>query len=200
MTQKELLAKYPNASADFIRRNADEFVQDQPDLMRNQVTSKLAGTSRVCVDSPERTGGSGYVPPSQDGRTMEAAMNLVIYVTPCPAPRMTRSDKWRNPRRPCVQRYFDYRDVVRKSVGDLKQVPDHITAVFHLPMPESWPKKKRHAMLGKPHKQKPDLDNLDKGLKDALFAEDGAIWSGQQRKLWCYSGQERIELTLEFKP
>lgn len=119
---------------------------------------------------------------------------FVIHTDPVPAPRMTRSDKWRTPRRPCVQRYFDYRDTLQLAIGDLPIVPDELHCVFHVAMPDSWSKKKRVEMLGKPHRTRPDRDNLDKAISDALFLEDGGVWKGSQEKRW--SEQGRVELTM----
>lgn len=119
---------------------------------------------------------------------------VTVEVEPCPAPRMTRRDKWLKPRRPCVQRYFDYRDVLRVASGDLPIVPDELNAVFHFAMPESWSKKRRQEMNGKPHRQRPDGDNCTKAIQDALFLEDGGVWRGAFEKRWAIHG--RVELTM----
>ncbi len=67
----------------------------------------------------------------------------------------------------------------------------HIT--FVLPMPPSWSKKKRDAMDGQPHQQKPDLDNLKKSLLDALFEDDSHIWDARTSKVWGETGMIIIE-------
>jgi Holliday junction resolvase RusA-like endonuclease len=56
-------------------------------------------------------------------------------------------------------------------------------------MPSSWSKKKRQAMAGKPHQQKPDKDNLEKALMDAIYADDSHIWDSRVTKLWGEEGQ-----------
>lgn len=119
-----------------------------------------------------------------------------IKVEPVAAPRMTRRDKWLKPRRNCVQRYFDYRDQLQIHVGDIPMVPDEIHLRFHISMPDSWSRKKRIAMGGKPHRQRPDKDNLEKGVLDALFLEDGGIWRGSQEKFWTESGLGKVELKM----
>ncbi|KNE88062.1 hypothetical protein PSTG_18543, partial [Puccinia striiformis f. sp. tritici PST-78] len=58
----------------------------------------------------------------------------------------------------------------------------HVT--FVLPMPDSWSKKKRTEMAGKPHQQKPDKDNLEKALLDAIFEDDCRILDGRVTKVW----------------
>lgn len=53
---------------------------------------------------------------------------------------------------------------------------------------ESWSRKKRDAHLGRPHVQKPDLDNLVKGISDGLnriaFADDSQISQVACSKAW----------------
>jgi len=39
-------------------------------------------------------------------------------------------------------------------------------------------------MAGKPHQVRPDRDNIDKGIMDALFEEDSRVAFGQQSKRW----------------
>jgi Holliday junction resolvase RusA-like endonuclease len=55
-------------------------------------------------------------------------------------------------------------------------------------MPKSWPAAKRDRMNGKLHKQKPDLDNLLKGLLDALYREDSHVASVWAEKRWAPNG------------
>ncbi|MCR4339433.1 MAG: RusA family crossover junction endodeoxyribonuclease, partial [Gemmatimonadaceae bacterium] len=43
-----------------------------------------------------------------------------------------------------------------------------VTAEFRLPMPPSWSNKKRLAMIGQPHAQKPDIDNLLKAVLEIM--------------------------------
>ncbi len=109
-------------------------------------------------------------------------MTVKIYpVLPVPKPRMTQRDKWA--KRPVVLRYRAFCDEVR-ALGCL--VPEsgaHVT--FRLPMPKSWSKKKRAEMLGKPHQQKPDVDNLIKALMDAVLKEDEGVWDIRQTKYWA---------------
>lgn len=54
--------------------------------------------------------------------------------------------------------------------------------------PVSWSKKKRAAMIHRPHTQKPDGDNLLKAVKDALnriaWADDGQVFDARVRKVW----------------
>ena len=66
--------------------------------------------------------------------------------------------------------------------------PLDIHAVFWMPMPPSWSAKKKDAMQGKPHTQKPDADNLVKAVCDAcnkiVWADDAQIAFMDVRKVW----------------
>jgi len=106
-------------------------------------------------------------------------------ITPMGKPRMTRADKWK--KRPEVLRYRAFCDHVRLLGVELPEAGAHIT--FILPMPPSWSKKKRQEMAGKPHQQKPDKDNLEKALMDAIYADDAHIWDSRVTKRWGEVGQ-----------
>lgn len=122
---------------------------------------------------------------------------FTIHTEPVPAPRMSRRDKWLKPRRPCVQRYFDYRDVLQRAIGDLPVVPHELHCRFHIAMPDTWSMKRKRQMFGAPHRSRPDRDNLDKAVSDALFLEDGGVWKGSQEKVWAIHG--RVELTMVWR-
>jgi len=105
-------------------------------------------------------------------------------ITPVPAPRMTQRDKWA--RRPCVMRYFTFRDEI-KRLGITVKPYDSI--VFTMPMPKSWSKKKKLEHNGRAHKAKPDLDNLCKALLDSIFEDDSHIHALTLLKVWGYEGE-----------
>ena len=113
----------------------------------------------------------------------------VFEITPCPKPRMTQADKWK--RRPPVMRYRAYCDQVREAGIELPESHYHVT--FVLPMPASWSKKKRAAMAGMPHQSRPDKDNLEKALLDAVFEEDCRVWDGRVTKVWGDVGKIMID-------
>jgi len=107
-------------------------------------------------------------------------------ITPVPAPRMTKRDK-RLPHRPCVQRYFDFRDAVKKAGIT---IPSNGSAViFYLPMASSWSKKDKAKFNMTPHQQTPDVDNLAKALLDSVFKNDSHIWDIRISKRWAYEGK-----------
>ena len=101
-------------------------------------------------------------------------------IVPVPKPRMTQRDKWM--KRPCVLRYRAFRDKCRLLRVEL---PEGCKVIFYLPMPKHWSRDERELWLGKPHQFKPDLDNLIKGLWDAVFAKDEAIASVRAEKRWA---------------
>jgi Holliday junction resolvase RusA-like endonuclease len=121
-------------------------------------------------------------------------ISITIPIEPMGAPRMTQADKWKQ--RPCVMRYRAFKDQVRLAVGNRVQdavIADFSWKAFFEP-PPSWSKKKRAAAMGTQHRSKPDRDNIDKALLDALFEDDKGIAAGRIEKLW--GEPARIELTV----
>ena len=112
---------------------------------------------------------------------------MVIYINPVAKPRQTRADKWKQ--RPCVMRYRAFADELRLKYKRTKnQDAGSFSVSFFLPMPDSWSDKKKEEMLGKPHKQKPDFDNLNKAVFDALFKDDSFVWRVLTEKRWATKG------------
>lgn len=109
-------------------------------------------------------------------------------ITPIPKPRMVRSDSWK--KRPAVMRYWAFKDKVRE-LGIELQSPCKIT--FYIEMPKSWSKKKRDEWCGKPHMNKPDGDNLEKGLLDSVFDDDAHMWAVSWEKRWAVEGSITVE-------
>ena len=112
-------------------------------------------------------------------------MIRVYDIVPVPKPRMTRRDQWK--KRPCVLRYFAFRDQVRLSGLALYEEGMHVC--FIVPMPKSWSKKRKQVMVGLGHRSKPDLDNYVKGLLDACFDDDSCCWDLRASKLWGVKGR-----------
>ena len=116
---------------------------------------------------------------------------MKIYdITPCPKPRMTQRDKWLKPRRPAVQKYYDFKMQWLLEKGELPADGAHV--IFHIQMPRSWTKKKKAEMCGKRHKSRPDLDNLLKTLSDSAYWDDSVISDIRATKIWGYKGQIQI--------
>lgn len=105
-------------------------------------------------------------------------------IVPVSAPRQVRRDSFKPS--PHVRRYRAFRDQVRLYRVEL---PPCAWLIFELPMPDSWSRAKRARLLGMPHEQKPDRDNLEKALLDAVYAEDSGVWHGMTTKIWARRGR-----------
>jgi Holliday junction resolvase RusA-like endonuclease len=118
-----------------------------------------------------------------------------VPVVPMGKPRMTRSDKWK--KRPAVVQYRAFADTLRLHAKKAKfAIPDQGMRIeFLIPMPESWSEKKKQAMEGTPHQQKPDLDNLEKAVLDAMCGEDCTVWQivGSEKR-WSRDGAITFEV------
>lgn len=110
---------------------------------------------------------------------------MIYNITPVPKPRMTQGDRW-SKRKP-VLNYFAFKSECKLKGVTIPECNYHV--IFVIPMPKSWSNKKRAEMKGKPHQQRPDKDNLEKGLLDAIFDEDCRVWDGRATKIWGETGQ-----------
>lgn len=126
-----------------------------------------------------------------------ATKQFTIVGDPVGAPRMTRSDRWR--KRPCVQRYFAWRDKAREAAGELPPVESitHFEVIAYFSPPVSWSRKKREAAIGKPHRTRPDADNILKAAGDALFPEDSGLHAVTASKYWDTA--ERVEIYIDYE-
>lgn len=108
-------------------------------------------------------------------------------IVPVGKPRMTRNGIYNKGRiKPAIARYNRFKDEVRLRRVQLRTSGAHVT--FVLPMPASWSKKRRADLDGKPHQAKPDIDNLQKALLDALFEDDSGVWDLRATKVWGDEG------------
>lgn len=104
---------------------------------------------------------------------------------------MTRSDKWKQ--RPTVIRYRDYCDQLRFHLPQYL-LPGRLHLTFFIAMPPSWSKKRRAEMVGAPHTQKPDADNLAKAFMDAFHTDDSHVYELHVEKYWAELGSVDVEL------
>lgn len=110
-----------------------------------------------------------------------------IPVAPVPKPRMTRNSSWK----PAAKRYFAYKDELLSHVSG--ELEPRFMVRFNVPMPPSWSIKKQLLMIGKPHQQKPDVDNYLKAFMDALSSDDSYIYDVRAVKYWAESGSIDLE-------
>lgn len=97
------------------------------------------------------------------------------------------------------------------------RVPDNtpmkITVRAYFPPPSSYSKRKRLAMIGRPHDKRPDIDNVIKCLMDAIqdrknrktgtvtqnaFKDDSSIYMIVATKQ--YSSAPRLNVIIEYYP
>ena len=110
-------------------------------------------------------------------------------------PRMTQRDKWM--KRECVVRYRSWADKARAAAPKtLNPKPTSVSWTAYISMPASWIQKKKDAMRGQLHQSKPDRDNIDKGVLDALWESDSCIATGTIEKRWDDGKGARIEITV----
>ena len=115
-------------------------------------------------------------------------MKITVPGNPIAKPRMSQRDKWKQ--RPCVMRYRGFADAVRLAAKR--------TTKIRLTQP-TWLIVKCYFDCGKthrtgPHTQKPDADNVLKGISDALFENDEMVWKAWVTKLWADGSQPRVEI------
>lgn len=121
-----------------------------------------------------------------------SVQTFTVYLTPMGAPRMTRADTWK--KRPVVLQYRAYKDAIRHACKGIDPQCSSLSWFAYLPMPASWSAKKKAAMSGLLHRQKPDRDNIDKGILDSLFKADQGIAVGSINKFWDDGKGPRIEI------
>jgi len=117
--------------------------------------------------------------------------SIMVKINPVAKPRMTQRDKW--DKRPCVMKYWAFKEELLLKAGRF-ELGDRLDIKFYIKMPKSWNEKKKERFDMQPHQQKPDKDNLEKGLLDAFRKEDCTIWDGRVRKFWVNEGTGSIHI------
>ena len=109
----------------------------------------------------------------------ESGMIKRYQITPIPKPRLTRQGRFTDR----AKRYYQFAEDVREFGI---QVPESGAKLsFFIPMPKSWTKKKKAHMIGTPHQQTPDIDNLIKAVLDAIYEDDKVVWDIRASKHWA---------------
>lgn len=109
-------------------------------------------------------------------------------IAPHTKPRMVKSDSWK--KRPCVLAYWAFKDECRE-LG--MEIPSKVRLIFNIPVPPSVKGAKRVARLAERHQMTPDVDNLIKGVFDAVLDDDAHIDEVYATKKWAEVGS--IEIT-----
>jgi Holliday junction resolvase RusA-like endonuclease len=127
---------------------------------------------------------------------------ITFDINPMAAPRLSRKDGF-NPS-PAARRYFDFRDQIKAMALQhrIMELPVAMGFIFRIPMPKSWSASKRSRYDGQVHQQKPDLDNLIKGITDSIAYKRSrddshvAVYLFAQ-KLWTLETTGSITLLLD---
>lgn len=117
-----------------------------------------------------------------------------LMINPRGKPRMVKSDAWK--KRKVVLDYWAWKDELLKEAEHvcLPDLPEKFSVTFYVGMPDSWSKKKKAAHDGRPHKSKPDWDNMAKALQDCLCKSDSHVHDVHVKKRWSYNGWIKIEI------
>ena len=122
-------------------------------------------------------------------------MKIFIPIDPmaAPRPRVTRNGTYNDPK------YTNYKNAISlmaKSKCTISLLPIYMKIDFFFTTPKSWSQKKKDA--AKWHTLKPDIDNLQKGVKDALngiaYNDDSQVCLVQARKQYATSSGILIEI------
>lgn len=82
-----------------------------------------------------------------------------------------------------------------------REVPVELGLLFVMPIPASWSQRKTLAAVGAPVIVKPDLDNLEKSIKDGcngvVWVDDCQVWNVFQKQK-VYGADPRVEIVVRW--
>ena len=123
-------------------------------------------------------------------------INFIIPGNPIGKPRMSQRDKWQKRER--VENYRAWCDKARlMAPRNLPTNPDKIWIRSFIALSKGLKPREKELRFGKPHRIKPDADNLCKSVMDALWKEDSGAWDTRSVKYWEDEGGPRMEVTVE---
>jgi len=115
-------------------------------------------------------------------------------------PTSTFISTYKHPKTAAAEESFIARAIAHKPPAPLT-APIVLTLLFVLPVPKAWPRRRILQLADReiPHVSRPDLDNLEKLVKDAM---NGVFWSDDQQvcgvtKRKIYGLEPRTEVTIE---
>lgn len=132
----------------------------------------------------------------------------IFKIKPIGAVRTNHNGHWKK----AAQNYHAWMNELRlyMKVQKFYMPESNFSIFFYIPVSKSWSKKDKLEMIGKPHQQKPDKDNLEKAVMDTYFykpeqrktnlinddeRDDCCVWSTKEiAKFWCAEGDQRIEV------
>lgn len=88
--------------------------------------------------------------------------------------------------------------MIGRGVFEAFDGPVSVVIDLQFPMPARWPAWKRSQMMGAPHCQTPDADNVAKAVLDALqpmlVMDDKQVWSLSVKKYWGLVGSVGVRV------
>lgn len=201
-TAAQLKQMFPYASKDFIERNSSCRGKSDSELSKDLKLSDDLSEAVEDIIVPSRNAYLLGVPKSfkslavmvkdfyKEKETSILPEHFVVYGKAIAKPRQTRSDKWK--KRPCVMRYREWADNVINKCKLKSQDIASLECHFYIKMPDSWSLKKKLKFNQKSHRVKPDIDNLWKGVCDALCKSDQVIHRMAGSKTWVSCEPETV--------
>ena len=118
-------------------------------------------------------------------------MILEIPLRPFPAVRSNKNSSWTEKTQAYHAKMNNLRFYVHPHKKEIIEslIEGTYRIEFHFAMADSWSKKKRLEMDGKPMQSRPDTDNLFKAFTDTVFwkdkeHDDSEIWNNCYSKHW----------------
>ena len=121
----------------------------------------------------------------------EGGLLLRILADPVGKPRMTQRRKYAHQSKG-IAAYRAFQTQIALQTKDF-MLPNVFHVVFFMPMPASWTPPKKDAFRWCEHQQKPDADNMAKGLIDTMMpGGDKEVFDFRASKFWADGGAVEI--------
>lgn len=131
-------------------------------------------------------------------------ITITVPGKPVGAPRQTGRSRFNPKKRPAIERYHAYRDAIRlfargQQVPPAERTEEIVITAYWTP-PPLWSRNKQEAAIGTKKRSKPDGDNVEKAVLDALFDEDAAVGDTCMRRRWDWTARTEIEIYYQGEP
>ncbi len=118
---------------------------------------------------------------------------FTIPINPMGSVRQNRSDMWRK-RKP-VLKMITWKNEAKKYIPqDITNRPAIVRIMAYLQFPKSYTNKKKESLDTKPHRVKPDNDNIVKLVLDLIWENDSCIYDIHCKKYWDDGKGPRLEI------
>lgn len=199
MTPEQLKKRFPEASASFLKRNANTSPSKAAQIITTPEPTRqrpIDNATKISLLKQVLTNGRKLAEEPINTWNPEKSLFIVVPgIIPMGAARYRTKG---------FLKYMQWKKqfglIFSQAVdGEIPQVPIRSDMAFYFPMPPSWTVKEHDNMNGKPHRQSPDGDNCLKAVLDAIFAQDAAVSDSFIMKRWCRPGDERIEIIFYYE-